>query len=232
MKRIAIVSALALLLALPAAANVKLGAEVIQTPTGPQIKLTFTQATVTGTNGTCPAGSTASATTILKNTVYRATTPGGEPAPGGASYAVISPAATTYTDTGGTAGFTPGTTYYYKVTASNCNSESAESNEASAQIPNPVGPNAPTNLTAQPVTSSSIGLKWDPVASNVPVLYDIFRCENKSRNWQKINAFRAKHPWYDDTDLQPGNTYHYQVKAWTASGGESGYSNQASVFLP
>jgi len=230
MNRIAIVSALALLSAFPALANDgKLGARVIQAPTGPQIALSWTQGTVPA-NATCPTAGASPA--ITSNRVYRATTPGGEGAVGTTPYATVSPAATTYTDTGGTAGFVAGTTYYYKVSAVNCNSESAQSNEASGQIPNPAGPSAPTNLTAQPNGVASIGLKWDPVAFNAPVLYDIFRCENKNRDWKKINAFRAKNPWYDDTGLQPGNTYHYQVKAWSASGGESGYSNQASSFLP
>jgi|HubBroStandDraft_1064217.scaffolds.fasta_scaffold00161_3 hypothetical protein len=230
--RVAVFSALALLAALPALAHdANLGARVIETPTGPAIALAFTQSVVPA-GGTCPAGSTGSPSTIIKNTVYRATTAGGEPAPGGTAYAVISPAATSYIDTGGTAGFVPGTTYYYKVTGSNCNAESAESNEASGQIPNPVAPGAPTNLTAQPNGVASLGLQWDPVASNVRIFYNVFRRENKVVHFTRINPARLNGTTYTDSGLRSGTTYHYRVKSWTASGGGSAYSNEVSFFQP
>lgn len=110
--------------------------------TGHSVTLTWTQGTVP-TGATCPSGT--GSTAITSNNVYRATATGGE---GTTPYATVSPAATTYTDTGGTAGLTPGTTYFYQITATNCGGESAHSNEASGLIPNPVAPNAPTGVTA------------------------------------------------------------------------------------
>ena len=103
--------------------------------TAHSVTLSWTQAVVPA-GATCPSGSGSIAVTA--NTIYRGTTSGSE-----TSYATLSTPATTYTDTGVTAG----ASYVYEVTATNCASESAKSNEVSATIPNPLPPGAPTGLT-------------------------------------------------------------------------------------
>ena len=103
--------------------------------TAHSVVLSWTQGTV---SGTCSSGS--GTTAVTSNGVYRATVSGGE---GTTPFATVTPANTTYTDLAVTAG----TTYFYQVTATNCNGESAHSSEASAAVPNTPPPNAPTGLT-------------------------------------------------------------------------------------
>lgn len=104
------------------------------------VALSWTQAVVGP--GNCPSGS--GSTAITSNSVYRGTTSGGE---GTTPYATIPNPAITFTDST----VTPGATYFYQVTATNCGGESGRSTEVNATIPNPVGPpNAPTGLTATP----------------------------------------------------------------------------------
>jgi predicted phage tail protein len=107
------------------------------TATSHSVILTWVQGVVP-TGATCPSGS--GSTAVTGNNVYRATTPGGE---GSTAYATLTSPVATYTDSSVTAG----TTYYYEVTAVNCSGESSKSTEASALIPNPLAPGAPSGLT-------------------------------------------------------------------------------------
>lgn len=101
------------------------------------VVLNWTQGIVPA-NAICSGGGSPS---VTGNKIYRGATPGGEGP--SAQYSILTPA-TTFTDTAVVAG----TTYYYQVTAVNCNGESQRSTEISATIPNPVAPNAPTGVTA------------------------------------------------------------------------------------
>ena len=96
-------------------------------------------------------------------------------------------------------------------------------------------------MLSVPLTQAahSVSLAWNPVttyASGVritePVLYNVFRCANKSRDFQRINPAHVWGTSYVDTTVQSGNTYHYKVKSWTATQGGSGYSNGVSIFVP
>jgi hypothetical protein len=97
-----------------------------QGPTQPTVVLTWTQSTTAGITGNC---------------VYRGTVSGTYSLPG-----ICFKPGTTYTDTTPT----PGTTYYYAVTAQAGAAESAYS--VPAQVAVPANPNAPTGLTAPTVT--------------------------------------------------------------------------------
>jgi hypothetical protein len=107
--------------------------------TAHSVTLSWTQSVIP-TGATCPAGGGTS-TAVTANSVYRATAAGGE---GTTPYAVLATPSTTYTDTT----VTVGTTYFYTVTATNCAGSSPQSSEASATIPNPLVPNAPTGFAA------------------------------------------------------------------------------------
>ena len=85
----------------------------------------------------------------------------------------------------------------------------------------------------------AVSLSWNPVttyASGVvitePVFYNVFRAQNKSRVFVKINSARVRGTTYTDSTVAAGVTYHYRVKSWTATQGGSGYSNQVSAFVP
>jgi len=133
-------------------------------------------------------------------------------------------------DSGGTlcafndSGLSANTTYYYRVQAFNSAGNSAYSNEDSAttgQVP----PAAPSDLTAEAVSSSQINLNWRDNSGNE----DGFRIEF----W--TNADVVPHPIevgadvtsYQHTGLQPNTTYTYQIYAFNGAG-NSDYSNEAS----
>lgn len=122
---------------LEGASRASLTATVTQTGTGHSVNLTWTQGAVPA-GATCPSGS--GSTAVTSNSVYRATTAGAEAKP---ALSVSSAPLTAYSDTAVTAG----TTYFYKITATNCTSESAMSSELTVTIPNPLAPSAPTNFT-------------------------------------------------------------------------------------
>jgi hypothetical protein len=239
MGRIAVLATALLFAVLPAfARDTKPAAEVIQTPTGPAIALTWTNPTIPS-NVTCPSGS--GSTALTSNKVYRATAPGSE---GTAAYATISPAATTYTDTGGTPGLTPGTTYYYKVSAVNCGGESTQSLESNpALILNPQVPGAPTGLTATVTQAVAVLLQWNPVTTDNKgkpligsVYYDLYRCETSlnpcSKPTQLLqNASPLVCSGYLDTHVTTKAKYAYWVQATNITFGGA-WSAQATVKVP
>jgi fibronectin type 3 domain-containing protein len=127
---------------------------------------------------------------------------------------------TTYNDTG----VTPGTTYYYQVSAVNIVGEGPLSNEA-FDTP-PTVPSAPLNL----VTTAGIGyidLTWDvPVSDGgSPITnYTIYRGTSSGSEvfYVEIGNFTT----YNDTSVIPGTTYYYQVSAVNIVG-EGPLSNEA-----
>lgn len=83
-------------------------------------------------------------------------------------------------------------------------------------------PTAPTNLTANPVSSSQINLSWNPSTDNIAVSgYDVYR------NSTKVATITTTS--YGDTGLSPSTTYTYFVKAYDAAGNISSPSNTVSV---
>jgi hypothetical protein len=234
--------------------NLKVG---VTSPT--TIGLSFTQAVITvpaGTTGTCPTGSTAVPTTVLSNGIYRGLTSGSE-----TLYATISPATAqsgtiSYSDTGGTAGFTPGQTYFYKVNAANCNGPSPLGSEASVMWPLPTSapvPAAPTGLAATPLVAGIV-LKWNPVLASTngepiqaPVYYNVIRCEIPCAGAGGVTGGPNLHvvvnssplicPEYFDNKVLAGTPYYYWVKAWMPAQGSSrpvssGFSSVIRVETP
>jgi len=123
----------------------------------------------------------------------------------------------------------PGGTYYYVVTAvDNIGQESGFSNEATA-TPLPPAPQAPTELTAQAVSSNQIDLTWKDNAGNEEG-FSIERSPDQSA-WTEIATVGMNSTTYSDTGLLPLTTYYYRVRAYNA-GGYSDYSNEAGATTP
>ncbi len=131
------------------------------------------------------------------------------------------------TDTGGT----PGTTYYYVVTAVDAGShESGNSNEASA-TPYDNPPAAPSGLTANAPAPAcdQIDLAWADNSGN-ETSFKIERGPD-GINFSQIDTVGADVTAYSDTTVVESTTYYYRVRASNAFG-DSGYSNTANATTP
>ena len=128
---------------------------------------------------------------------------------------------TVYTDTG----LTPNRTYYYQVRASNAGGFSAYSNIASATTVD-TPPNAPSGLTARPVSRNTIDLTWTDNSANE----DGFRIERAPDgiNFRHIGGVTAGVTTFSDVGLAPSTRFFYRVRAFN-EGGFSLYSNVANA---
>ncbi len=121
----------------------------------------------------------------------------------------------------------PGTTYYYRVVATNEAGASDYSNIASATtLPVVSPPAAPLNLVAAAVTSNNIALFWVDAANN-ETGYIIERSLDGIHFTPRLHLPDDFISALDD-DLLPGTTYYYRVQA-TNSVGASDYSNVADA---
>ena len=128
---------------------------------------------------------------------------------------------TTYSDTG----LTAGTTYFYRVRATNASGDSSYSNETSATtVVSP--PNAPSGLTATATSSTQINLSWTDVANETG--FKIERKTGVGGTYIQIATVGAGIVSYSNTGLTANTNYYYRVRA-TNAGGDSPYSNEANA---
>ncbi len=165
-----------------------------------------------GSNGGSP---------LTTYTVYRSLTSGG-------ATTTLSTApylSTSFTDT--TAA--NGTTYYYKVTASNAVGESSPSNEAPATPTAPASaPSAPLSLGATP-GDHQVVLNWSAPGSNggSPLTtYTVYRSLTSGGATTTLSTAPYLSTSFTDTTAANGTTYYYKVTASNAVG-ESSPSNEA-----
>jgi hypothetical protein len=147
---------------------------------------------------------------------------------GGAFTAVANVGAnvTTFSNTG----LAAGTTYQYRVIASNAYGDSPVSNVATATTPASAAlPAAPTGLTATAVAKNRINLAWTDNSGNESG-FRIERSENGT-TFTQIASVGPDVKTYANTGLKANRTYHYRVRAYNAAG-NSAYSNTASATTP
>jgi Tol biopolymer transport system component len=102
---------------------------------------------------------------------------------------------------------------------------------ASATTPGETIPNAPSNLSADAVSSTQINLSWTDNSSN-ETGFTIERCqESGCSNFGPHATVGANATSYNNTSLSPSMRYSYRVAA-TNSAGASTYSNTASATTP
>jgi fibronectin type 3 domain-containing protein len=148
--------------------------------------------------------------------IYRGTTIGGE------TFLTSVGLVTSYTDTT----TTPGTTYYFKVTALNAIGESSMSNELAAtpSAADTTPPSAPTNVTVPVVGSSQAVVGWTASTDNAGVTgYQVYR------DGFLVGNVVTTH--YLDTGMSAGSTHSYQVRALDGAGLQSALSTSRSALL-
>ena len=157
---------------------------------------------------------------ITNYSVFRGTASGGE---------------TLLTTLGNVAGWTDtglvnGTTYFYKVSASNFKGEGSRSGEASA-TPKGTGivPGSPSNVAVKPNDAKGILLSWrapNNIGSTPIVGYKIYR--GTVSKGETLLATIGNVVTFTDTSVRNGTTYYYQITAVNGVG-ESSPSTEKSA---
>ena len=94
--------------------------------------------------------------------------------------------------------------------------------------------NSPTTISFSgtgAAVSYSTSLSWTASAS-VVTGYNVYRSTASGGPYTKLNPNVDSNTSYSDTSVQAGLIYYYVVTSVDSSGGESAYSNQASVTIP
>ncbi len=81
-------------------------------------------------------------------------------------------------------------------------------------------------VTAQVVTT------WTASGGGGIAGYNVYRSATSGGPYNKINSSLVSGTTYNDQAVQDGHTYYYVTTAVTNQGMESGYSNQASAYVP
>jgi 6-phosphogluconolactonase (cycloisomerase 2 family) len=148
--------------------------------------------------------------------IYWSTTPGVTIATGTKITGVVSP----YVHTP----LTPGTAYYYIVTAVNAGGESAASAEGGGTI---VLPAVPTGVAATSSTSTHIDVSWSAVTG--ATYYNIYRSTTSPVSTIPGNLIASTAAAaFGDSGLTANTIYYYRISAVNA-GGETAGSTEASA---
>jgi len=129
---------------------------------------------------------------------------------------------TSYSDTG----LTPGTTYGYRVRATD--PAAALSAYAPSAFVTTLVLSAPTGLTAAALSSSQVSLGWSASTTTPATGYIVQRCNGEGCNGFAPVA-NVTTLSYTDTGLSASTAYSYRVQATDASGDVSPDSNVASA---
>jgi|GEM_PF-3280901 len=154
-------------------------------------------------------------------TVYRSTSSGG-------TYTEISTNQTAATYVDGPSGLTNGSTYYYKVSASNANHQCASVQSAATNARSCTIPAAPTGLSAKRAGNKQVTLVWtnSPGTNN----YSVQRSTSSGSGYTQVGTTTGT----SYTDTVPSNTvrYYYVVTARSDSGGNCSSGNSSQVAVP
>ena len=125
----------------------------------------------------------------------------------------------------------PETTYHYAVMALSQNGDSTQSGTFSVTTPAAPRPEAPTGLTADPVSHDSLTLTWnDPQDANI-TRYRILRGPAAESLPTLEAGTKNAGTEYTDSTVEPETTYHYAVIALSPDG-DGDQSDAISITTP
>src|SRR5262249_31069129 len=141
---------------------------------------------------------------------------------------IAAPSTTSFIDTG----LTPGTTYLYRVRATDAAgnlSGYAGPATTTTTAPDTQNPSAPTALGATAASGTQVNLAWTASTDNVGVTgYRIERCQGASCTTFAQVGTTSGATTFSDTGLTSVTSYSYRVRATDAAGNLSDYSNTAT----
>jgi fibronectin type 3 domain-containing protein len=126
----------------------------------------------------------------------------------------------TFTDPG--TGLTPGTTYYYVVSASNASGTCASVNSGPASALSCNSPTVPTGVTAT-AGISRVTVSWT-ASTKGPTSYQVRRGDSAAGPFTTVLGTVASSPYIDSSGI-PGTTYYYVVAARNAPNGVCSSAN-------
>jgi len=148
--------------------------------------------------------------------IYRSTT-------ASSNYTQIGTSTTTsYVNTSSSSSISPGTTYYYRITAYN-NSGTGFQSSSYASVT--TLPNAPTNVTATANSGNSITVNWGSATGATG--YYIYRSATAGGTYIQVGTSTTAS--YADISVSPVTTYYYKVTAYNGSGTGAQSSSYASA---
>jgi fibronectin type 3 domain-containing protein len=125
-------------------------------------------------------------------------------------------------------GASPGTTYYFRVAATNAAGDSDPSNTVSVTTPAP--PAAPSNLVATAVSGTQVNLTWTDNSDNEDSFRLYYSTDGVNWVWfAEVGPNVTATTWWG---ASPGTTYYFRVTAYSSANGESDPSNTASATTP
>ncbi len=123
---------------------------------------------------------------------------------------------------------TDGTTYYYRVRATNNGNDSTNSNTASATA-GVLPPAAPTGLVATTISAAQINLTWTDNSTN-ETGFEVDRATNSSfTDGLTTVTVEANLTTYQSAGLNDSTTYYYRVRATIGGSNDSTNSNTANA---
>src|SRR5439155_3586380 len=145
--------------------------------------------------------------------------------PNGTNFTLLATTGATATSYSWT-GASPGTSYWFRVTAASAGGESAPSNTATATTPGGATPAAPSNLTATAAANGmQVDLTWADNSTN-ETGFKVYKSTD-GVNFTLLATAGANATSYTWTGAAPGTAYSFQVSSYNETG-ESAVSNCAT----
>ena len=144
---------------------------------------------------------------------------------------IATPSVTNFADTG----LTAGTTYQYRVRATDAASNLSSSSsvvQVTTPAPDTIAPSVPGNLSANSPSSTQVNLAWLVSSDNVGVTgYRLERCQGVGcAGFIEFATTAAIN--YVDNGRTAGTAYRYRVRATDAAGNLSAYSSIVDITTP